>query len=116
MITRLTAMDVANASVYDGASALAEAILMSVRANRGSKSRRVLIAGNVDPRYRRVCENIIRNQKIEIDVVAWAADTGLTDQEQLANFVGQDYAAMIIAYPSFFGGLQQNFQQLLSCR
>jgi glycine dehydrogenase subunit 1 len=106
MITRLTAMEVANASVYDGASALAEAILMSVRANRGSKSRRVLMAGNVNPRYRKVCENIIRNQKIEIEVIDWDDDSGLTCHQQMESHSGRDYAALIIAYPSFFGGLE----------
>ena len=51
MITRLTGMDVANASVYEGASAMAEGILMSVRANKKSKSKRILCAGTLNPAY-----------------------------------------------------------------
>ncbi|HIG42230.1 MAG: aminomethyl-transferring glycine dehydrogenase subunit GcvPA [bacterium] len=106
MITRLTAMEVANASVYDGASALAEAVLMSVRANRGSKSRRVLMAGNVHPKYRQACENIIRSQKIEIETLDWDDETGVINHQQLKAHEGEDYAALVIAYPSFFGGLE----------
>ena len=51
MMTTLTGMDVSNASVYDGASSLAEAVLMSVRANRKSKSKRILVPRNVNPTY-----------------------------------------------------------------
>jgi len=51
MIARLTALDVANASVYDGATALAEAMLMAVRANKTNKSKRIVVAGNLNPHY-----------------------------------------------------------------
>jgi glycine dehydrogenase subunit 1 len=106
MMTRLTGMDVANASVYDGASALAEGVLMAVRANRRSKSRRILMTGNIHPNYLSACLNIIRNQQIEIDVLDWDPQSGLTDQAQLGVYEGQDYAALVIAYPTFFGGLE----------
>ncbi|MBV1876263.1 MAG: aminomethyl-transferring glycine dehydrogenase subunit GcvPA [Pseudomonadales bacterium] len=105
MMTRLTAMDVANASVYDGASALAEAVLMAVRANRKSKSKRVLMVANIHPAYRAVCENIVRNQQITIDILSWQENTGLVEQDQLDGFAGEDYAALVIAYPNFFGSL-----------
>lgn len=105
MITRLTGMDVANASVYDGASALAEAILMAVRANRGSKSRKVLVAGNLHPNYLSAVRNIVRNQKIELVEIPWLEDSGALNLEQLETFVGQDFAALAISYPNFFGGL-----------
>src|SRR5207247_10941897 len=54
MIARLTGMEVANASMYDGASATAEAALMAVRANRKSKSARILVPTTLHPHYRRV--------------------------------------------------------------
>lgn len=107
MITRLTAMEVANASVYDGASALAEAVLMSVRANRGSKSKRVLVAGNVHPQYLSACQNIIRNQHIELEILNIDDATGLIDHGQLSAHEGEDFAAMVIAYPNFFGGIEE---------
>jgi len=105
MMTRLTGMDVANASVYDGASALAEAVLMAVRANRGSKSRRVLLAGNLHPNYLSAVQNIVRNQKIELVTIPWSED-GLIDSDILQTYVGEDFAALAISYPNFFGGLE----------
>ena len=62
MMTGLTGMEVSNASLYDGASALAEACLMAVRANRASKSRRILVAGALHPMYRQVAEVICAAQ------------------------------------------------------
>jgi len=105
MMTRLTGMDVSNASVYDGASALAEAVLMAVRANRGSKSRRVLMAGNLHPNYLSAVQNIVRNQKIELVTIPWS-ENGLIDSDVLETYSGQDFAALAIAYPNFFGGLE----------
>ena len=79
MISRLTAMDVSNASVYDGASAMAEAMLMAVRANRKSKSKKILCAGNVHPGYLKASRSIVRNQQIGIDIMDWDLNTGNLD-------------------------------------
>lgn len=114
MISRLTGMEVANASVYDGASALAEAMLMAVRANKKSKSKKVLCAGNVHPRYISACQSIVSAQNIEIEVVQWDQETGKLDAARLStgqdptgqDYTGQDYAAFVIPYPNFFGTLE----------
>ena len=106
MITRLTAMEVANASVYDGASALAEAILMAVRANRKSKSRNVLVPGNLHPNYLSTCRNILHNQKINLEVIPYDQQSGCIKQEDLKAYEGEDFAAFVIQYPNFFGGLE----------
>ncbi len=106
MMSRLTGMEVANASVYDGATAMAEAVLMAVRANRGSKSKRVLVAGNIHPAYLSACRNIIHNQQIELDILDLDQQSGLVDQTALAQYQNQDYAATVISYPTFFGGLE----------
>ena len=58
MMANLTALDVSNASLYDGASALAEACLMAVRAHRKSKSARILLPATLNPTYRRVARSI----------------------------------------------------------
>ena len=106
MISRLTAMDVANASVYDGATALAEAVLMAVRGNKKSKSRRLLCAGTVHPSYLSTCRTIVSNQNIEIELIPYSSSTGTIDRSSLDNHLGQDYAGMVIPYPNFFGGLE----------
>src|ERR1700678_3853407 len=67
MICALTGMEAANASLYDGASALAEACLMAIRANRSSESRRILIPRTVNPTYEKVAQTIARNQEVEFE-------------------------------------------------
>jgi len=107
MMAHLTAMDVSNASVYDGATALAEAILMAVRANRKSRSRKILMAGNINPFYRSACTNIVRNQQIELVDIPYADADGLTQLESLDSFAQQDITALVISYPNFFGGFDR---------
>ncbi len=107
MITRLTGMDVANASVYEGASALAEGILMGVRANRKSKSKRILCAGTLNPTYVSACRNIVTNQKITLELLDYDQDAGRTAMESLNAYEGEDIAALVIPCPNFFGGIEQ---------
>jgi glycine dehydrogenase subunit 1 len=106
MMTALTAMDVSNASLYDGASALAEAVLMAVRANRKSKSNRILLPRTLHPLYRRVVRSIVRNQGIELVEVAYDGETGKIDLPALESRAGEDFAAMVIPQPNFFGVLE----------
>ncbi|MES9854585.1 MAG: aminomethyl-transferring glycine dehydrogenase subunit GcvPA [Candidatus Thiodiazotropha sp. L084R] len=107
MVTGLMAMDVSNASLYDGASALAEAVLMAVRANRKSKSKRILMPRNLHPAYRRVVHSIVRNQQIELVEVNYDNTSGQVDMSDLERFAGEDYAALVIPQPNFFGVLEQ---------
>jgi len=103
MITRLTAMDVANASVYDGATALAEAMLMAVRANKTNKSKRIVVAGNLNPNYHAVCQAIVKNQGLVLEVLDYDPKTGCLTTNLEAALEGA--AALVISYPNFFGGL-----------
>ena len=105
MMASLMGMDVSNASLYDGASALSEAVLMAVRANRKSKSRKILMPCTVNPVYRKVTDAIVKNQGIELVDVPFDPVTGQTDLEALAKFSGEDYAALVIPQPNFFGAL-----------
>ncbi|HIC80427.1 MAG TPA: glycine dehydrogenase, partial [Kiloniellaceae bacterium] len=107
MMTALTGMDVSNASLYDGASALAEAVLMAVRANRKSKSRRVLVPRTVHPAYRRVTQAIVGYQGIKLVELPFDIQGGHTDPAALAQFTGEDIAALVIPQPNFFGVLEE---------
>jgi len=106
LIARLTAMDVSNASVYDGASGLAEAVLMSLRANRKSKSRKVLVPDALNPRYRAACNAIVHNQDVELVSVPFCTDAGQTLVDGLKEHEGQDFAALVISQPNYFGSLE----------
>lgn len=105
MMTALTALDVSNASLYDGASALAEAALMAVRANRAVDSRRVLLAAGVNPRYERVAQAIAGHQELTFERLALDAARGVTDLAALDD-TGDAPVAVVIQQPSFFGTLE----------
>ena len=105
MITALTGLDVSNASLYDGGSALAEAALMAVRANRRSKSHRVLLAGGVNETYRKVANAIAGTQGLTFERLPIDAQTGTTDFSALDE-IGEAPVAVVIQTPTFFGTLE----------
>ena len=107
MMTALLEMEVSNASLYDGASALAEAVLMAVRANRKSKSRRILIPTSVHPAYRRTAHTIVGNQSIELVELPYDDDGGHLAPDSLAAYEGEDITAVVIPQPNFFGVLEE---------
>ena len=104
MIASLTGMDASNASLYDGASGLAEAILMAVRAHKSS--RRILLPATVSPLYRSVVQSIVRLQNIELVEIPFDAATGTTDLKALEQHAGSEFAALVIPQPNFFGALE----------
>jgi len=106
MIASLTGMDVSNASLYDGASAVAEASLMAVRANRKSKSLRVLVPRTVNPIYRRVAVATAGNQGVRFEEVAFSPESGLTSLDALKKYEGEDITAVVVQQPNFFGQLE----------
>ena len=107
MMTALMAMDVSNASLYDGASALAEAVLMAVRGNRKSRSRRILMPTNVHPAYRKTTQAIVTNQQIELVDVPFDNAGGHTAVDSLKSYDGEDITAVVIQQPNFFGVLEE---------
>ena len=104
MMASLTGMDVSNASLYDGASALAEAVLMAVRAHK--QARKVLMPATLHPIYRRVVQAIVKNQNIELVEIPHCTEGGHTIPESLKKYQGDEFAALAIAQPNFFGVLE----------
>src|SRR4029077_7983353 len=107
MMARLTGMEVANASMYDGASATAEAALMAVRANRKSRSARILVLQTLHPHYRRVAVAAAHNQGVKFEEVPYGPESGVTPLAALSKYEGEDVTAIIIPQPNFFGRLEE---------
>ncbi len=105
MIVALTGLDASNASLYDGASALAEAALMAVRANRRARSARVLLAAGVNPVYRKVADTIGGSQGLTFESLPLDRDSGTTDLAALDDS-DDSLVAVVIQQPSFFGTLE----------
>lgn len=104
MLASLTGLDVSNASLYDGATAFAEACLMAVRANRRNKSRKILVARSLSPVYREVAAGMLKGQGITL--VELPLQDGCCDLAALQS-LGGDYAAVAVQQPSFLGTLEQ---------
>ncbi len=104
LICRLTGMDVSNASMYDGASAMAEAALIACAATRRTK---VIVPATVNPEYRQTIHTYTRGPKIEIVVAPYDRATGQTDLGALERQVDDNTAAILLAHPNFFGCLER---------
>ncbi len=100
MICQLTGMDVANASMYDGSTAVPEAAMMAVRA---TGRRRVLVARSVHPEYREVLATYARNQGMPVVEFGYVAESGTLDLDDLEHRMDPLTAAVIIQTPNFFG-------------
>src|SRR5438309_6466349 len=103
MICQLTAMDVANASMYDGSTATPEAAMMAVRATGRSS---VLVSRTVHPEYREVLRTYARNQGMPVEEFGYDAATGGVDLEDLEKKLTADTAAVLIQSPNFFGVIE----------
>lgn len=101
-VALLTGMDVANASMYDGASALAEAVLMSVRIKR--KRSKVFVSKAVHPEYRETVKTYTRDLQIEIVEIPYTRE-GKTDIDWLEKNIDENTAAVAVQYPNFFGSI-----------
>ena len=104
MLAGLTGLDVSNASLYDGATAFAEACLMAVRSARQARSRRVLVPRYLNPVWRKVALSLVAGQNIEL--VELAASAGRTDVAALAALDGEEFAALCIPSPNFLGAFE----------
>lgn len=103
MMCILTGMDTANASMYDGATATAEAVLMSSRINKKSKA---LISKTVDPEYQQVIATYLQGTEIDITTIPMDTD-GITDLDSLKNTISKDTSCVVIQMPNFLGNLEE---------
>jgi len=103
MIAMLTGMDVANASLYDGATACSEALLMADRIAR--KRKKMLICGAVHPHYREVCDTYLRHLGIEVHTIPLQPD-GSSCIEEAARLVDEETAGVLVQSPNFLGVIE----------
>jgi glycine cleavage system P protein (glycine dehydrogenase) subunit 1 len=103
LITQLTGMDVSNASLYDGSTAMTEAVLMALRLTRRE---RVLVARTVHPEYRQVLDAYVQHQGIEVVDLPYAK-TGQLDTAALEASLAHETAAVVVQSPNFFGILER---------
>jgi glycine dehydrogenase subunit 1 len=104
MMAELTGMEVSNASLYDGASALAEAILMAVRVN--PRGKRIIVPRSVHPVYRRVVRTLVEPQQIELLELPFDPSLGSLDPAALESLESSDCSALVIPQPNYFGVLE----------
>jgi glycine dehydrogenase subunit 1 len=104
MVAALFAMDVANASMYDGATALAEGILMTISIPK--KKRRIVVSGTVHPHYRAVLRTYTKG--LPVEVIELPVPTGdlLVQPEDFRPYLGDGLACLVVQYPNFFGAIE----------
>jgi glycine dehydrogenase subunit 1 len=100
LMCQLTGMEVSNASLYDGASGLAEAVLMALRV---TKRKKVLLSSAVHPEYRKVIETYLDPDQHQIVLVPYNPGDGRTDGAALGPLLDGEVGAVVIQSPNFFG-------------
>ncbi|WP_152656201.1 aminomethyl-transferring glycine dehydrogenase subunit GcvPA [Oceanobacillus sp. CFH 90083] len=110
MISELTALPVANSSMYDGGTALAEAVNLSAAQ---TKKKKVLVSGAVHPEYQQVIQTYAKGQEVEI--IPIKLSNGKTDLNHLEALLNDDIAGVVVQYPNFFGQIEpmESIQKLL---
>lgn len=103
LMAQLTGMEVSNASLYDGGSAVAEAVLMA-RAVR-EQARRVVVAGTIHPEHRQIVQTYMAN--LDAQIVTVAGERGRIDPDRLAVALREPTAAVVFQQPNFFGLLEE---------
>ena len=103
LMCQLTGMEVSNASLYDGASSLAEAVLM---AHRITKRKKVLLSQAIHPEYRKVIQTYIDPDQQEIVLIPYKKEEGRTDEKILFDLLDEEVSAVVIQSPNFFGVIE----------
>lgn len=103
LICQLTGMDVSNASLYDGGSAVAEAALMCMSVTK--RLGKVVVAGSMHPEYRQILHSYLKN--LDTQVVTVSAPQGKVDVAELTSAVDDKTACVLLQHPNFFGCLEE---------
>ena len=103
LVCQLTGMEVSNASMYDGASSLAEAVLM---AERVTKRKKILLSEAVHPEYRKVIRTYIDPEQQELIPIPFRKDEGRTDERRLSDLLDGEVSSVVIQSPNFFGVIE----------
>jgi glycine dehydrogenase subunit 1 len=106
MMAALMGMEVSNASIYDGASALGEAVLMAIRLSRQGKPPSILLPTTIHPTYRKVVATLVGNQRISLREIPYDSAGGSIKWESL-EAIKEDFAALVIPQPNYFGCLEE---------
>lgn len=104
MICQLTGMEVANASMYDGSTAVPEAAMMAMRI---TGREHIVVASSVHPEYRQVLGTYARNGRWDIDTFGYDAQSGRLNLAELEAKIGERTACVIVQSPNFFGVVEQ---------
>lgn len=110
LMAELLDMDVVNSSMYDWASALAEALLMSLRVKKNK--RKILLPSNMNPIHKRVANTYLSPHNVRIEYINYDHDTGLIDLEDLKNKIDENTAAVYVQSPNFFGYIEENAKEI----
>ncbi|MDT8420636.1 MAG: aminomethyl-transferring glycine dehydrogenase subunit GcvPA [Desulfuromonadales bacterium] len=103
MICQLTGMDIANASMYDGASACAEAVLLALRCAR--KRHKVLLSSALHPHYRETVRTYCRYLQVQIEEFPYT-ESFASDLQALTGQLDDQVAAVVVGYPNYFGRVE----------
>lgn len=102
LITRLTGLDVSNASLYDGASAAAEAVLMAISCTK--RFGKVILPASVHPEYRQTIDTYLEN--LDVEVVTLGTPEGIVRPQDLSAAVDDTTACVVVQQPNFFGAIE----------
>jgi glycine dehydrogenase subunit 1 len=103
LICQLTGMDVSNASLYEGGTAVSEAVFMAMRATERHK--RVVVLGSVHPHYREVCQTYLK--QIGCELVTVPCRDGTADPSAVTQALNDQTACLVIQHPNYFGCLEE---------
>lgn len=112
LICQLTGLDVSNASLYEGGTAVSEAVFMAMRVT--DRHRKVVVLGSVHPEYRQVCETYLR--QINCELVTVPTPDGVADLKRVTTVLDDQTACLVFQNPNFFGTIEETAELSAAAR